>query len=322
MLRLPEDWVWDSWIADDGEVYHLYFLKAPRALVDPSRRHARAVVGHATSTDLTNWRIEPDALGPDPAGWDDLATWTGSVVRTDGGEWAMFYTAISTRGYELRDQRIGLVTSSDLYTWQRVTDQPVVIADTRWYQTLPECPVASGAPSETWRDPFVFRDPDGDGWRMLITAREKGAPRLDDGVLAEARSHDLLHWEVGPPVCQAGVGFGQLEVAQVRMVDGQPTLVFTCHPEEQSPARRAEWGEYCTWSVTGDSLTGPWDISQARPFLAEPTLFAAPFVQRRDGQWTLVGFKNQEPQGILSFEIIDPIPVRLANGQLVAATGE
>jgi len=26
MLWLPDDWVWDSWIADDGERYHLFFL--------------------------------------------------------------------------------------------------------------------------------------------------------------------------------------------------------------------------------------------------------------------------------------------------------
>ena len=30
MLRLEHDWVWDSWVADDGERYHLFFLKAPR----------------------------------------------------------------------------------------------------------------------------------------------------------------------------------------------------------------------------------------------------------------------------------------------------
>jgi len=23
MLRLEDDWIWDSWIADDGETYHV-----------------------------------------------------------------------------------------------------------------------------------------------------------------------------------------------------------------------------------------------------------------------------------------------------------
>jgi beta-fructofuranosidase len=316
MLRLPDDWVWDSWVADDGETYHLYFLKAPRALGDPTLRHTRATVGHATSTDLVEWTDLGTTLLPSEDGWDDLALWTGSTVQADDGSWRMFYTALNNaRGHVLRDQRIGVVESDDLHTWRRTTDGPVVSADGRWYQTLDEDPTAS----ETWRDPFVFRDPGGDGWHMLVTARLKGRPRYDDGVLAHARSHDLVSWEVQPPVSGDPSGFGQIEVPQVRVVDGRPVLVFTCHPEEQSEDRRAEHGQWCTWSVVGEpggSLLGPWDLSTAEPFRAEPTLFAAPLVQRRDGSWALVGFRNQEPAGVLSFEIIDPVGVTITNGSL------
>ena len=119
----------------------------------------------------------------------------------------------------------------------------------------------------------MFRDPDGDGWRMLITARARDAAPNDDGVLAQARSADLRTWEVGPPVCESGAGFGQLEVPQVRVVDEQPVLVFTCHPSEQSSGHVAMWGEYSTWSLTGGSSAGPWDGAVAQPFEAEPTLF-------------------------------------------------
>jgi beta-fructofuranosidase len=318
MLRLPDNWVWDSWVADDGETYHLYFLKAPRALEDPSRRHARAVIGHATSTDLVDWTDRGTTLLPSEAGWDDLALWTGSTVRADDGTWRMFYTALNThRGHVLRDQRVGVVESDDLHHWRRTTDAPALSADGRWYKTLDEDPSAS----ETWRDPFVFRDPGGDGWHMLVTARLKGTERYDDGVLAHARSQDLVSWEVQPPVSGDPSGFGQIEVPQVRVVDGRPVLVFTCHPEEQSEARKAEHGHWCTWSVVGEpggSLLGPWDVSKAVPFRAEPSLFAAPLVQRRDGSWVLVGFRNQEPQGIFSFEIIDPVQVSVDGDGLQA----
>ncbi|HEV7204232.1 MAG TPA: hypothetical protein VGN18_06445 [Jatrophihabitans sp.] len=313
MLRLDDEWIWDSWIADDGELYHLYFLQAPRALEDPDKRHAAARIGHATSTDLVDWHYRGETLGPDPDGWDDLALWTGSVVRGDDGPWRMFYTAINTHhGHVLKDQRIGMVESEDLHTWRRVTRRPVVEVDTRWYKALAEDPTAS----ETWRDPFVFADPDGDGWRMLITARAKDAAPNDDGVLAEARSADLLKWEVGPPVCEPGHGFGQLEVAQVRVVDGTPTLVFTCHPQEQTIGRIERSGRFCTWSVTSDSVTGPWPIERAQPFVAEPALFAAPLVQARDGSWQLIGFRNLEPEGVFAFDIIDPVPVERHDGAL------
>lgn len=83
MLRLADYWVWDSWVADDGEQYHLYFLQAPRSLGDPGLRHVHATVGHATSRDLVDWSCLGQCLGPADTGFDDLAIWTGSAVRAD-----------------------------------------------------------------------------------------------------------------------------------------------------------------------------------------------------------------------------------------------
>ena len=65
MLRLPDQWIWDSWVADDGERFHLYFLQAPRALGDPTLRHAAARIGHATSFHLVDWTYHGVALGPE-----------------------------------------------------------------------------------------------------------------------------------------------------------------------------------------------------------------------------------------------------------------
>jgi len=314
MLKLPDLWIWDSWIADDGGTYHLFFLQAPRSLGDPDRRHTAASIGHAISADLVDWEYRGIALGPAETGWDDLAMWTGSVARGDDGTWRLYYTALSSAGRGVFDQRIGVAESDDLFTWRRVGDRPLLEADPRWYKTLG---IEGDRASETWRDPFVYRDPDGAGWHMLVTARLKDAPRFDDGVLAHARSADLLTWELGPPLSEPA-GFGQLEVPQVRLVEGQPLLVFTCHPDEQTEARKQTSGLYCTWSVTGDSLTGSWDMSRAAPFREEPALFAAPLVRDRAGDWALIGFRNHDPHGITEFEITDPIPVVLRDGALTA----
>lgn len=306
MLRLPDTWVWDSWVVDDGERYHLFFLRAPATPDRPELRHTGARIGHAVSDDLVAWEDLGTALAPDPAGWDDLALWTGSVVRDGGGRWLMYYTAITTEGHGLRDQRIGLAASRDLVNWERVGDRPLLDPDPRWYRTIEEDPRFS----ETWRDPFVFRDADGDGWHMLVSARVPSAPRNEDGVLAHARSRDLVTWELGPPVTEPA-GFGQLEVAQVRHVEGRWLLVFTCHPAEQSEERRRRHGDFTTWVVAGDGPLGPWDVARAKPFREEPLLFAAPLVQERDGGWAFVGFRNREAEGVFCFEILDPIRVRL-----------
>ena len=326
MLRLDDSWVWDSWVADDGDLYHLFFLQAPRALDDPATRHTAARVGHATSPDLVSWTFLGEALGPDDSGagrFDDLAIWTGSVVR-DGERWRMFYTAVSTAGHHVYDQRIGSAVSDDLQHWRRDGPDPAVRVDGRWYKTLANTPAPTEGPdlegsSETWRDPLVFADPAGDGWHMLITARARDAARNDDGVVGHATSPDLDHWTLGEPLSAPGTGFGQLEVLQDKQINGRWVLVFTCHPQEMTAARTARTGNYCTWSVPGPGPLGPWDIDAARPFTPEPNLFAAPLVQQRDGSWVLIGFRNLEPEGLDGFEITDPIPVTLdAEGYLVA----
>ncbi len=324
MLRLDDDWVWDSWVADDGDLFHLFFLKAPRALADPGLRHARATIGHATSRDLVTWDHLGECFGPATTpGFDDLATWTGSVTRAEG-RWWMFFTAISTAGHELRDQRVGAAVSEDLHHWERVSHEPLIEVDNRWYKTLHLDPPGTTGPdletaSETWRDPCVLPDPDGDGWHALLTARAVGAARNDDGVVAHARSADLRTWTVHPPLSEPGQGFGQLEVLQSKQIDGRWVLVFTCHPQEMTDERIATSGRYCTWSLPSPGPLGPFDISLARPFTADPQLFAAPLVQQRDGGWVILGFRNLEEFGEDGFEIGDPIPVGLdGEGYLVA----
>jgi beta-fructofuranosidase len=304
MLHDPEHWIWDSWIADDGERYHLFHLKAPASLKDPALRHEAAFIGHASSTDLVHWDVHADALRPgDHGAWDDLALWTGSVARGDAGPWRMYYTALNTsRGHGRRDQQLGLAESDDLHTWRRVGDIPLVAPDPRWYRTH-----ADGV-SETWRDPFVFR---ANGvWHMVITARDPVAPRRQDGILGHATSTDMLRWELQPPLTRPA-GFGELEVAQIRRVGDRWLLLFTCHPSEQSEDQRLAFGDFCTWYVAGDGPLGPFDVARAQPFTGDPKLFAAPLVQTRDGEWVFVGFRNTEFEGVLNLHITDPIPFAL-----------
>jgi beta-fructofuranosidase len=302
MLRLADSWVWDSWYADDAGLHHVFFLRASRALGDPDRRHLRASVGHAVSSDYSDWTLVPDALVPsDAPGWDDQAIWTGSTVQAPDGTWRMFYTGIS-RADGTTVQRIGVAASADLVTWTRLGAGPLLEADPRWYEAEPTAEWGEVA----WRDPWVFRDPQGDGWHMLITARANTGDPANRGVVGHAWSPDLETWTVRPPL-SSPAGFGQLEVLQVAEADGRWRLLFSCFPGELGPERRASddrRGD--VYLVEAAGPLGPFDIESAVS-LDAPGLYAARIVDV-DGAASVMGFRNDGNDGF-GGEIPDPLPL-------------
>lgn len=129
----------------------------PREIGDPDRRHRNVTIGHTVSADLSQWTLAADAMAPvaRPA-FDDMGTWTGSVVRGPGREWFMFYTGSGAREHGLK-QRIGLATSADLHHWRRHPASPVLESDGRWHEHLP----TALWPDEAWRVPWIIPDPGG-----------------------------------------------------------------------------------------------------------------------------------------------------------------
>lgn len=309
---LPGSWVWDFWFADDGELYHLYFLYASRALHDPDARHYRASIGHAVSTDLAEWTQVADALvRSDAPAFDDLATWTGSVVRHPDGTWFLFYTGASLGPDGRNVQRIGYATSPDAITWTKAGG-PVLEAAAPWYETL-----ESGEwQDEAFRDPWVFADPAGRGWHMLITARAPDGPIVGRGVIGHAWSPDLREWELREPLSAPSVdGFGQLEVTQVEVVDGRPVLIFSCLADHATQARQAQRGG--TWAVPAATVLGPYDMDAAYP-LTDERLYVGRLLRRRtDGQWLLFAFRNADEDGRFVGGITEGMPVAWDGDRLV-----
>ena len=309
-LTLPDKWIWDSWFASDGETVHAFYLHASRALHDPERRHHHPIVGHATSTDLTNWTVVEDALiVSDPGAFDDGTTWTGSVVRDDDGLWWMFYTGTSLAENRLV-QRIGAATSSDLITWNKVSTDSLVEADSRFYERLELDAAPDGTVAwreEAWRDPWVFRAEGSTQWQMLITGRANSGEVAGRGVLAHAVSDDLLNWTVRAPLSNPGQGFGHLEVFQYEVVDGVPVVLFCCALPELSADRVAAGEVGGVYSLVVDPALEAVDFTRARAFV-RPELYAARLVQDSQGGWNLLGFIN-EVDGVFVGSLSDPIRV-------------
>ena len=318
-FSLEHSWVWDFWLADDGERFHLFYLHAPRALGDPELRHRNARIGHATSLDLASWTDHGLVLGPGPAGaFDATATWTGSVVRGGDGLWRMFYTGTRFLAPDsgANIETVGLATSTDLHTWTKQPG-PILRAEPRWYETLG----SSGWSEEAWRDPWVYPDPDGERWHMLLTARANHGPEAGRGVIGHAVSTDLTHWEAQPPLSASQSGFGHIEVPQLVEIEGNRLLLFCCNTSRLANSRAGQIGGI--WVAPALGPVGPFAIDEASLLVTED-LYAGRLVQRRDGSWVLLAFEMGTPGRPFRGVICDPIPVRwdASRGTLALVTPE
>lgn len=303
-FTLDTHWVWDFWLADDGDLFHMYYLHAPKALGDQHLRHRNARVGHATSADLTNWTDHGPVLGPgEPGSFDETATWTGSVLRGPDGLWRMFYTGsrFLGTGSNANIETVGVATSTDLHNWTK-SPGPIVRAHKRWYETLGD----SRWPEEAWRDPWVYADPDGNGWHMLVTARARAGDELDRGVIAHATSEDLETWLVQPPLSSAGAGFVHLEVPQVVTVGSRTLLLFSCDSRALAGDRAGQMGGI--WAVEAASPTGPFDVGAAA-LVVDERLYSGRIVRDRSGALVMLAFENSTLNGDFIGSLSDPIPV-------------
>lgn len=320
-LRLPDKWLWDFWLAYDGPDIHVFYLQAPRSLPDPEMRHWHVSVGHAVSTNLRSWEVLPDALAPGPAGsWDDYTTWTGSVIE-HSGLWYMFYTG-SRRAENGLVQRIGLATSDNLLHWEKHPANPLIEVDPRWYELLD----TDVWHDQAWRDPFVFRHAESDGFHAFITARSRTGAPDGRGVIGHARSENLIDWKVLPPLTEPGE-YGHLEVPQMVEIEGQHYLLFCTVAGTHSAARLARTGldgVTGTHYMVSDAPLGPYrELTDS--FLvgdASGSLYAGKLVRTPAGEWAFMASLQYTDIGVFVGELSDPYPVAVdADGQLSVELG-
>jgi beta-fructofuranosidase len=178
----------DAWVGDvipyeqDGQFWLYYLLERRDAPPQGMPWHL------VTTRDLVTLTDRGLALPAGDADAEDVNCYTGSVVRDEQGLHHLFYTAqnptvLGDDGLPL--QLVAHATSQDgMATWTKHPEH--TFGATSGYQ-----------PSD-WRDPFVFRHPDG-RWHMLLAARHMTGPERRRGVIARCVSEDLVTWESAEP---------------------------------------------------------------------------------------------------------------------------
>lgn len=141
-LTPPSGWMNDphGLFHADG-TYHLFFQHVPGSLDWRQDCHW----GHATSTDLLHWEIQPIALFPDE---EEVGIWSGCAVVPADGQPRLFYTSVVDG--ELDYGRVRLAhPDTDLMSWSK--------GDV----------VARHNPGDAvFRDPMIIRE--SAGWRMFV----------------------------------------------------------------------------------------------------------------------------------------------------------
>lgn len=315
MLSVDGRWVWDFWIADDGDSFHLYYLNAPDSLEHEDFRHRNARIDHAVSTDLVEWSLVGNALDASGGEADDAtACWTGCVVPHEG-RWTMFYTGsrfVPAAGPKANIETVLTADSVDLESWQRKSES-AVRADARWYEVFG----SSNWREEAWRDPWVERD--GDRWVMYLTARANHGEIDDRGVIGYAVSEDLETWRVQPPLSEPGSGFAHLEVPQIVEIDGQWVLVFSCLTSAMSRQSQLAGRTGGIWSMPVEGPGMPFDASKAR-LLHDDSLYSGRVVFDRQHQPQLLAFHAGVGEQFVG-AISDPVPLTVtSDGYLAIAS--
>ena len=298
ILGFSDKWLWDFWLAQDGADYHLFYLQAPKALKDPEQRHWNVSIGHSVSKDLYNWKHLPDAIHPGGKNClHEYTTWTGSIIRHNQ-LWYFFYTSTEKSDKGLI-QRVSLATSKDLIKWEKHPQNPLFSADPRYYEILE----SQSWHDEAWRDPWVFQHPDTGEFHAFITGRTKHGPPESRGVIAHAKSTNLIDWQVLPPVTKP-IAFGTMECPQLVNIQGRYYLLFSVQPGEYVGSNLVG-----TFYMSADNPLGP--FSEPQPLYADPIgrLYSGKLVQGPDQQWYFMSWRNMTTYGKFLGDISEPLPV-------------
>ncbi len=204
--------LWDTWLFQQGDDIHLFYLQRERSAVECSS------IGHALTRDWVHWETLPPALrqgsGTD---WDAGPLMTGMALAHEGRTY-MFYGAMVDRV-----QRIGLVVSDDLITWEKASSDPVLEPGGAWYQTDPTETINY---ETAWRDPYVFYHAPESCFYAFICARVVGGGDVGGGCVAVARSETLLDWTLLPPAYVSD-SLTCLEVPEYFSLHGRHYLTYT-----------------------------------------------------------------------------------------------
>lgn len=191
--RQGEPMIWDPWILKDGDLYRLYYLKG---LEGQTPWWTISNICGAISTDLENWQDLGILLEPNPANdWESGRICAGCTYQ-ENGIYYLFYSAGGNQLPHLKNEAIGLATSSDGINFTRSSNYPLLVPETDnpWYGRS-DC-----TGHFHWRDPYVFKDEQTGNYYMFICASSQVSGNFQGCIALAVASQIAGPYKLLPPV--------------------------------------------------------------------------------------------------------------------------
>jgi beta-fructofuranosidase len=276
-------YLWDPWILKDDDIYRLFFLMTPKP--DPSVPFwSQGTICGAVSTALVNWKSTGVILEPLPEStWESGRMLAGSTYK-ENGIYYLFYSA-SGKGDLLREEKIGLATSTDGLHWERHSPVPIFSVEDWgvWYGAQKDYEDEEG--HVHWRDPYIVKDEETGKYYMFICAYLKeGFPNKHRACVALAVAEKMAGpYQLLPPAAGPTVNdleewpFLEMERPQVIYRNGKYHLFFSCWPWNINPRWKSKFPPHriressLYWYVS-DKITGPFKPAADIPIVKNSEL--------------------------------------------------
>ncbi|MBX3011206.1 MAG: family 43 glycosylhydrolase [Caldilineaceae bacterium] len=298
MYHHPGEYVTDFCLVQRDGCYHLFHIRGERWTWPVGYKELD--LGHATSTDLRTWTPHAPVLPAGPLGaWDECGNWAPDIIEVDGLYYC-YYTGSDTNN----NQAIGLATSTDLFHWEKHSQNPVVVPGP-WSDQQIGRDVAG-------RDAMVFADQPRQRYLLYYTAT------MADGraCLALAQSTDLIHWEDrGPTYIEEDRSYNRLESAYLVEHDGRYYLFYSAKGGPKSKGfSPTAFAHFDIVYLVADEPTGGWRKPANHELLTEWT--CASEHPTFDGTTYMLYIIQEEIHGIWGASILsDPKRIEwLADG--------
>jgi len=235
LYQQPEP-MWDTWVYQEGEDYHLFFM-------------SKGQIGRAISQDLIHWKHLPVIPNmAKPGDWDAKGMKTGCTVKHDD-------TYYMSYGSGPRSP-IGFLVSKDLINWKRYGDNPVLTS---------QPPYRAG---DHWRDLSSYYDAKEQQWHGFLFGIHEKSSRPS---IAHLTSEDYLHWQyhepvfISEPYSRDNNGFVFLEVPDYFQMGEKHYILFSSVRSRKSDTsgRKDASG---TWYLISTRREGPYQVP-SRPLL-------------------------------------------------------